>query len=233
MRGGTRQAIKVDGVILHLRNYGESDRIVELLGRGEGRIALIARGARASKKRFAGKLDLFVSLKAQVIPRGNLWTLQGADLVDARVGIRSSWEAIARATLLVDCTRALTPERLEADDCLAALEQGLNSIAAGDLAGAVSVLPQLLHAAGWMPDLDVCGQCGRRGAPMTTVDRSGALWCTHCAPHRPVLSTAAWEVLQGRACPDETVAAEVERWVVAVVESHRGRPLRSRQAQLR
>ena len=45
------------GVVVQLRNAGESDRVVELLTVEEGRLALYARGARASRKRFAGVLD--------------------------------------------------------------------------------------------------------------------------------------------------------------------------------
>lgn len=45
-------------IVLGHVDYGEADRIVRLITAEEGRIAAMARGARRSKRRFAGMLDL-------------------------------------------------------------------------------------------------------------------------------------------------------------------------------
>ena len=82
MRAGIRQTT-LSGVVLHLRDVGESNRVLEVLSVEEGRVALLARGARNSRKRFPGAFDLFVSLKLECTVRPGLWTLE--DLI-TRIG---------------------------------------------------------------------------------------------------------------------------------------------------
>ncbi|MEZ4272086.1 MAG: recombination protein O N-terminal domain-containing protein [Myxococcota bacterium] len=53
-----RAPLRLQGIIVRQRNFAESDRIIELLTADFGRITCIARGARASKRRFRGVLDL-------------------------------------------------------------------------------------------------------------------------------------------------------------------------------
>ena len=54
--------LSLTGIVVGSRIFSESGRFVDLLTKEYGRISLVARGARASKKRFAGALDLFISL---------------------------------------------------------------------------------------------------------------------------------------------------------------------------
>ena len=89
--------IKQEAIVLHLRSYGDSHRIVELLTREHGRICVVARGARASKRRFAGALDLFVQLDTEIDTKGRFWSLRSVDIQNSRIGIRSGLESIARA----------------------------------------------------------------------------------------------------------------------------------------
>gem|GEM_PF-6329058 len=46
-------------LVLRALPYGESDQVVQMLARGRGRIAVFARGARSSKRRFGGALEPF------------------------------------------------------------------------------------------------------------------------------------------------------------------------------
>ena len=220
------------GVVLHVRSYRDSDVIVEILSPTSGRVSLLARGGRASRKRFVGALDLFVGLRAQVAEGPNLWTLQAADVLKPRVGIRAALERIDRASLMVDCARALSPERHEANAIFAALDAGLDALHEGELAQAVSVYPRLVAAAGLLPDFSVCTRCGRHGPEIALVGGQGEVLCTACAPGRAPISQAAIAVLVGGDCSDEQVAAEVETRVADMVEAQIGRPLRSRAAMM-
>lgn len=51
------------GLVLHARAYGESDRIVTLLTEHFGKLSGIAKGARNSRRRFAGTLEPFVQVR--------------------------------------------------------------------------------------------------------------------------------------------------------------------------
>ena len=145
------------GVVGRVQNYGEADRIVEVLTQEEGKVAFLARGARSSRRRFGGVLDLFVSLCLQAVPRPNLWTLQSAEAQSLRVGIRSNLTAYARASALCECVRILAPLGQCSNELLTAFEMGLNHLDRGEWRAAINVYPDLLMAAGIMPEAHVLG----------------------------------------------------------------------------
>jgi DNA repair protein RecO (recombination protein O) len=65
-------------------DYGESDRIVTLLTREEGRLSGLARGARKSRRRFAGALQPGAHLRIELrAGRGELFHLERAEVLHA------------------------------------------------------------------------------------------------------------------------------------------------------
>ena len=72
-------------VVLGHLDYGESDRILRLLIAQEGLVPALARSARKSSKRFGGALDVGDRARVMIRPgRGELWHLDGAELLDGR-----------------------------------------------------------------------------------------------------------------------------------------------------
>jgi DNA repair protein RecO (recombination protein O) len=67
--------------ILHSRAYRESSLLLEVLTREQGRIGLVARGARGTKSRWKNMLQPFRPLLLSWSQRGELGTLSGADQV--------------------------------------------------------------------------------------------------------------------------------------------------------
>lgn len=227
-----------EGVVVRRRDIGEADRIVELLTAEEGRVPLLARGARASRKRFVGALDLFVSLRAQVVipMRGRLadrlWTLQSADIIDARLGIRRDLDSIEGASLLVECASVLSPERQEAGETYQALTFALDAVARGELAVAASAYPRFLAAAGLMPDLRQCTRCGARNRALASLLRPGEVLCATCAPDRATLPPEVVTALGGGECRDLATAKAVADSVGGLIEAQIGRRLHSRRGGL-
>ena len=220
----------VEGVIVRLANYGDSDRIVEVLTPDEGRISLIARGARASKKRFAGVLDLFVSLQVNAVMGAGLWTLASADVRSLRLGLRNSLDTIGRASLICDCARALTVERQEAPQIYAAVCRALDCLERGDSIEATAAYGEILEAAGILPDLSMGLQSQ---AKRFTLDHDlGAL-----VPARPGAGRSFGRgvllALSRERAPDEREALELEHCVVAWVQAQVGKPLVSAEVYLR
>lgn len=69
--------------ILHARQFRESSLILEALSREQGRVALVARGARGARSRWKGMLQPFRPLLLSWSQRGEMGTLTGADQVAA------------------------------------------------------------------------------------------------------------------------------------------------------
>ena len=65
--------------VLHARPWRESSLLVEVFGRGHGRLGLVARGARRPKSRMRGCLQPFIPLLLSWRGAGELATLTGAE----------------------------------------------------------------------------------------------------------------------------------------------------------
>lgn len=217
--------LALTGTVLRLTNYGEAHRIVEILSHEMGKVSLLARGARASKRRFAGTLDVFATLRFQVTRGRGLWTLQAADQANMRLGIRTAWERLERGGLLCACVRRLAPEHEAAPTMLSMLEAGLDLLARGEVAAAAALYPRVAQAAGILPDMQRCGQCGA-SAP-TCLDQAQGLVCARCAPGATPLTPATLAALDGAPVHDAATAAAVEGAVLAWVEWHSGQPFRA------
>src|SRR5512145_3561232 len=90
--------VKVEGIVLRVVDFGESDRIVTLLTRERGKVGAFARGARASRRRFSGLLEPFTLLSAELTDRrGDLLGLESASALRAHGGIRTELARIAVA----------------------------------------------------------------------------------------------------------------------------------------
>lgn len=69
-----------DAVLLRAVDYRDTDRILTLYLRQGGRISAIARGARASKRRFGGSLQPFAQLRVEYSPGRDMATLRGSTI---------------------------------------------------------------------------------------------------------------------------------------------------------
>ena len=89
--------IKTRAIVLKALPYGESDLIITFMSETSGQIRGIAKGARASRRRFAGCFEPFtlIDLVCRVKESGGLARVDSADAVTAHYGIR---EDLARLT---------------------------------------------------------------------------------------------------------------------------------------
>jgi DNA repair protein RecO (recombination protein O) len=108
-------AITTDAVLLRAVAYGESDRVVTLLGRSTGRVSALARGARKSVKRFGGGLGLGAAGVATLRERGGeLLSLEGFDVQQARIGLGGDLARTAHASYGIElCDRLCGPRHPE------------------------------------------------------------------------------------------------------------------------
>lgn len=73
--------IRTKAIVLRRTNYGEADRILQLLTPDHGKISAMAKGVRREKSKLAGGIELFaVSDVTLVAGKSEIWTLTGAKL---------------------------------------------------------------------------------------------------------------------------------------------------------
>lgn len=77
----SRAQIRTKAVVLRRTNYGEADRILQLLTPDNGKVSVIAKGVRREKSKLAGGIELFAICDVTIIPgKGEMGTLTGARL---------------------------------------------------------------------------------------------------------------------------------------------------------
>jgi DNA repair protein RecO (recombination protein O) len=221
----------LDGIVVRMTNYGESDRIVEFLTAEEGRVSMIARGARRSRKRFGGALDLFAGLRTHAQPSSNLWTLKSVDPLNLRLELRLNFDLLARASLICDCARVLTPEHHESSDMYGAVRGGLDLLIAGDAVAASQAYPLILQSAGILPDTSqVRLETGKRYGLDFRSGMIGMLGQVRTAGRG--FSAEVVHALRGETCTTAEGARELERLVVDWIQHQIGKRLASADVYL-
>jgi DNA repair protein RecO (recombination protein O) len=191
-------SLRTEAVVLRVRDFGESDRIVQLLTPAAGRVAAIAKGARRSQRRFPGTLDLFCHVRCDLDRRGpeRLARLDQAALLDAFPGLREQAARFGMACYLVELLGRLAPEGGAPPDAARLFRFALGALRALEgvrLDARLRVLLELraLDALGLRPELRACVRCGREaqavpGGVAFLVGEGGPA-CAECARARDVV----------------------------------------------
>ena len=184
-----------DAVVLSSVDYGEADRIVTLFTRAHGRLSAFAAGARKSKRRFAGALEVGTHLKASLVSRrGDTFRLDSVDVVRSFHRLSQKLPLIARALYCLELCRELTRDHQPHE----ALFDGLTTYLAQldeERAGPTSLIKFELDAlqyTGFMPSFGACARCGKPVGSAPRFDpQAGGVACATCMPvARQILSGA-------------------------------------------
>jgi len=194
-------SLQTEALVLRAVDFGESDRIVHLLTPAVGRLAAIAKGARRSRRRFPGTLDLFNQLEVTASLRrpAALARLESARLLRSFEAIRLGAPRFALGCYLLELLDRLAPEggaKRDLARLFAFAEGALDWLDREPPTRRTRVLLELraLEALGLRPELLRCVRCGRellanvpgreRSAPTAPVPfliAEGGPACAACA----------------------------------------------------
>lgn len=219
-------------------DYGESDRILALLTDERGRLSAFARGARKSRRRFAGALEPFTLLDVQLVEsRGDLCRLDAAQVLDGFGALREEIGRAARASYAAELVRELAREREPQPELFALLLGFLEALARAGAGAAEMMRFELgaLAAGGLMPRLDACARCGEESLVDALFDpEHGGLLCPGCARGlavrvSPEASRALAALQRPAPLPELSgpVRAETRALLSRFVSHHLGRRLKS------
>jgi DNA repair protein RecO (recombination protein O) len=160
--------LDVRALVLRVVDFGESDRIAHLLTPATSRLTVIAKGAKRSRRRFPGTLDLFNLLEVRIDRRRPhaIARLDQARLVDALPALRTQVRRFALACYVAELVDRLAPEGAGGRDARALFDVvlgALRAVAARDPDERLRTLLELrvLAALGLRPELRQCVRCGR------------------------------------------------------------------------
>ena len=160
--------LETQALVLRVVDFGESDRIAHLLTPATSRLTVIAKGARRSRRRFPGTLDLFNHLAVRVERRraSSLARLEQGRLLDSFPALRVRPARFALACYLVELVDRLAPEGAggrEARQLFEVVFGALRAIGGRAPDARLRVLLELrvLAALGLRPELGRCVRCAR------------------------------------------------------------------------
>jgi DNA repair protein RecO (recombination protein O) len=240
---------KTEAIILRTRDFGESDFIVTAFSSLYGAVKGIAKGARRSSKRFVNSLNIFsyVNLEFRDRRSGDLVWLDSCELIDGFPGIRSNYTLLSRASYVVELTETLFPFNVPSCEMFQLLKWALGAISdERDLQKTMIVFQaRAVSIGGFSINTSKCGLCGRvyKGEGRALFHPpSGSIACMACERETaltPGMSPRAIHVLawlqsnenidpDALECDDEMLA-ELSKVLVAHIEHHIGKRLRSAQ----
>ena len=228
-----------NAVVLSTVDYGEADRLVTLFTEGRGKITAFAAGARKSKRRFAGALEPFTLIRAQLVERGgDTYRMDGADIDRGFYSVRTELPLISRALYCLELIRELTRDREPQPQLFAQLQSYLELLdkkRAGPTSLILFELTALAHA-GLMPRFSPCALCagpvGER--PTFDPDHGGAV-CHGCSgraqfgvPVTPEVVDALAGLQAGARVPlSPEIRARARELLNLFIAHHLGRKLKS------
>lgn len=239
-----------DALVLRAVDYRDADRIVTLLTAQHGKVAVLARSARRSKKRFGGALEPYALIEAEVrLGRGDVGGIAKARVKQSFPAILSDLTRMSVAAVALELVREALPVRQPEPEVLALTMDFFGHLAEAEPAPAPA--EQLLLAfelrclalLGFAPNLHHCARCGRspeEGQAALFDPAAGSVVCRSCGGGPILLSGDTRRVMalalspasfEARDLPlSDTCRGQLRRVVSALIEHTLGKRLRAAAA---
>jgi DNA repair protein RecO (recombination protein O) len=241
----TESRFTTPALILRRYSLGETDRLLVLYTPERGLLRAGARGARRSKKRFGGILDLLYFLEVDLQKRkSDIHILENARLADPYRPLSEDLMLYATGCHLAEVATIFASEHHTDPAAFAVLTAGLDALCRGLEPGAVSRAVELhtLAAAGLTPRLANCGRTNRalrEDEPTAFEPRHGGAVgrAVASAEAQPLSASARRRMAETLALPPEkafSLVWEKEDLLaaraanIAMITYHAGRGLRVR-----
>jgi len=217
---------RTEAIVLRERDYGEADRILELIT-PVGRITGLARGIRRPTSRKAGHLGLFCWSAVMLAHGRNMQTITQAESIETYEGLRGDLLRFTYACYASELMLAFSRVEEEGDEGGALYDLMRNALRWFSTEDDLRLWMRfyelnILELAGFRPELFRCVSCAQAIVPQPnylSLD-DGGLLCSRCATDCP------------RALPASIDAQKVLRYLQTTGEA-KVRPLRLKESTQR
>ncbi|WP_409347244.1 DNA repair protein RecO [Paenibacillus sp. MBLB4367] len=180
---------RVQGIVIRSMDYGEGNKILSIYTEPAGKVGVMVRGAKKTNSRHAAVAQLFTygDFVFYKNGRGQLGTLNHAELIDAHQKLREDLVMAGYGAYMAEMYEKLMPEEEGNPIMFEQLKAGLEAVENGKDGGIVSHLIEMkmLGLSGYLPQLDQCVSCGETvadgGKLLTALSVSqGGVLCPRC-----------------------------------------------------
>lgn len=207
-------SFKVEAVVLRHNDWGEADRILGLFTREQGKLRVIAKGARKIRSRKAGHLEPFTRITVMLAKSHDLPIVTQVETIDAHLPLHEDLILTSYASYLIELLDRFTFEEGENEPLYNLLVDSLSRLepptSAMQIANTTSTpyentwLPlrfyeiKLLEILGYRPELIHCTNCKEEIKPQDQYfdGESGGVLCPNCGPLRTRARRVSMEALK-------------------------------------
>ena len=192
----------LNGIVLRVTDYRESDRILNVLSRERGLITVTARGSRKPKSKLSAFSTQFTFGEMEVNERAGKLQLSSAAVLESFYPRRESYEQLLSATRITNASEHIAARDIANDDLFVLLYHSLSIIAYGENDPKdieLAFFAKLMKLCGYAPSLTYCLKCGRdlRGEKEVRFSNSlGGSVCERCGSAYVTVSTLTLEALR-------------------------------------
>ena len=175
----------VDGIVLRETETREADKILTVLTRTEGKIAVVARGARRKNSRIAAASQFLAYSEMTLFQKGNWSILDEASTIELFRPVRQDVVLLSLGSYFAELCELLAEEDVPAPEILPLLLNALYALGMlhkNQTQVKAAFELRLLSLGGFEPMLEGCAVCGKTlpEEPMLDVVQ-GMLHCRSCA----------------------------------------------------
>lgn len=173
---------RLEGIVIKLKDYGETNKIVTLLTKDAGKITVMARGAKKPASRLSAITQLF-SYGNYLVQKGNgMGTLQQGELINSHRYLREDFEATAYASFIVELVEKLTESEKPSTAVFNVLYQALHAISEKYDPEAITLFVEwkMLSLAGIYPIMNRCANCNATDGEFAFSFQQIGLLCNRC-----------------------------------------------------
>lgn len=187
---------RVEGIVIRSMDYGEGNKIVTLLTENNGKVGVIARGAKKLKSRLAAMVQPFTYGEYVFFRQnGGLGTLNQGEIIESHFSLREDLFLAAYASYACELLDRTLQDEEVGRFWFTQLKACLDALSTGKDPQIVLHLYEIkvLQAAGYGPSFSACVNCGAEDDSTFMSPRLGGKLCRRCRHHDP----AAREITAG------------------------------------
>lgn len=173
---------KWEGIVIKTRDYGESNKIVTLMTREAGKVAVMARGAKKARSRLGSVTQPFTVGSYMVMHTTGMGTLRQGEHLESLRHIREDIYATAYASFIVELVDKVIEEGQSQPYAYEVLHQALRAIDEEYDPEAISLFVEwkLLPFIGVQPILHHCAGCSATDGEFAYSFGQGGFLCHRC-----------------------------------------------------
>jgi len=221
------RSLRVEGIVLRHRPWGEADRLLSIYTRELGKIQAIAKGVRKPRSRKAGHVEPFTRSSLLLARGRSFYILTQAEAIALHIALREDLVSIGYASYIIELLDRFTFDEEENRALYRLLGNSLTRLNRGDDPEIVIHYYEirLLDQVGFRPKLFSCGGCEGEIRPEDQFFSAagGGVLCPKCGGTVPEAYPVSMQALKylrhfQRSSYQDAVRANIEPAIMAEIE---------------